>query len=687
MKYIGFFLSFTAFTFSLFAQPRTSQSCHDDLFAKQAENKFWGYVDLFDEWRVEPVFTKVYPFTGNKAVVEKYGKFGVANCEGKLYLPAEYEEIGPLTFSKSFWAKKLGKWSLVSERGDLMVPGNIVEIKEIGFNSEATWLKLQDETFGLYDKFTRRFLAAPRYTMFQIMSEQASIVQYKEKFGVVSNTDGKYLYEPVITSLKRLNSSVVIFQEKGKWGMMNTKGEVKKIAEMDSIGFILNNLFYASKDGKAGLIDASGKEVLPLVYEEVNPFYDHMSLIKRNGVYGYTTLAGKVTVPLMYEWGDVFQQGQAIVKTSAGYFIVDKNNIKLTVENYKWLVKTPSRGYYAAHRDGKYLFLDLTAKEIITPTFGLVVATDTNQFVRVQDDSTKLWNYFDVTTKDFAIKGGDFEEAKPFANGFAFVKKYGKWGVINQTGTLIVTHKYEQINYLLNGNAVYFLVIEKGKKGVLSATAVTVLPSEYDLITVATDKLWKVKKENKYQVFNLAGEDLSKSKYDYMSNAEETPTIPAWPTIISKKGKFGLLAQNQLEIIEPSFEDISYLGDGLYLSLLKGKKGMLASNGKVLAGNYLDEIRTQSEKYLPCKQGAKWGYLFNNGKMMIVPAYDEAGDFYKNLALVKLEGKWGIINKQGRMVLKNEFDSVSYLPNNKRRLVSATRTIEISEKGIIKQID
>jgi hypothetical protein len=114
---------------------------------------------------------------------------------------------------------------------------------------------------------------------------------------------------------------------------------------------------------------------------------------------------------------------------------------------------------------------------------------------------------------------------------------------------------------------------------------------------------------------------------------------------------------------------------------------MLASNGKVLVGNYLDEIRTQSEKYLPCKQGTKWGYLFNNGKMMITPTYEEAGDFYKNLALVKLEGKWGVANKQGRMMLKNEFESVQYLPNNKRRLISSTRTIEISERGVIKQVD
>jgi len=677
-------LSFICFTVQ--AQ-LPSQSCPDDLFAKQAENKFWGYVDLFEEWRIEPVFTKVYPFTGNKAVVEKYGQYGVANCKGKLIIPAEYEEVGPLTFSQSFWARRAGKWSLVNESGQLTAPGSVIAIKEVGFNSEATWLQMQDENFGLYDKRTTRFLAAPRYSMFQILSEKASIIQFKEKFGVVSNEDGQYLFEPVLSSIKKLTQQVIIFQEKGKWGMMNTNGEVKKVAEMDSIGYILNNLFYASKDGKAGLIDANGKEVLPIEYEEVNPFYEHMSLIKRNGAYGYTTLGGRVTVPLMYEWGDNFQKEQAIVKTNAGYFIIRKNNEKVTLQTYKWLVKTPSRNYYAANRDGKYLFLDLTGKEMMKPTFGLVVATDTNEFVRVQDDSTKLWGYFDITTNKMAIEGFNFDEAGLFKHRYAFVKKGLSWGVIDEKGKIIILPSYEKIEYLLSNQNVYFLVTKGDKKGLLSSDGTLILSANYELISSASNNLLKVKESGKYKILKITGEEAFKSKYDFISNPVEMPFTPEWPAIIKKKKDFGLLSQNLTELVEPSFENISFLGDNLYLTVAKGKKGIVASNGKILTGNYLDEIKPQSEKYLPCKQNGKWGYIFNTGKMMIQPAYEEAGDFYKNLAVVKLDGKYGVINKQGRLILKNEFDTVHNLPNNKRSLVSPLRTIEITEKGIIKQVN
>ena len=664
-----------------------SQSCHDDLFVKQAANKFWGYVDMFDEWRVEPVFTKVYPFTGNKAVVEKYGQYGVANCSGKLIIPAEYEEVGPLTFSESFWAKRGGKWSLVNEKGILTAPGNVIAIKEVGFNSESTWLQMQDENFGLYDKKTTRFLAAPRYSMFQILSEKASIVQVKEKFGVVSNSDGKYLFEPVITSIKKLTQQVIIFQEKGKWGIMNTNGEVKKVAEMDSIGFILNNLFYASKNGKAGLIDAQGREVLAIDYQEVNPFYEHMALIKRNGAYGYSTLGGRISVPLMYEWGDNFQNGQAIVKTNSGYFIVDKENKKVTQQTYKWLVKTPSRNYYAANRDGKYLFLDQTGKEMMKPTFGLVVATDTNEFVRVQNDSTKLWSYFNITQNKLAFENGAFDEAGLFKYKYAFVKNGGSWGVINETGKMVIQPSYEKIEYLLNNQAVYFIVYKGNKKGLLASDGTLILSANYDIISSAANGLLKVKENEKYKILKITGEDAIKTKYDFISNPIEMPFTPEWPAIIKKKKDFGLLAQNLTELVEPNYENISFLGDNLYLTVDKGKKGIISSNGKVLAGNYLDEIKPQSEKYLPCKQNGKWGYLFNTGKMMIQPNYEEAGDFYKNLAVVKLEGKYGVVNKQGRMLLKNEFDTVHNLPNNKRRLVSSTRTIEITDKGVMKQVD
>lgn len=680
-----FLLHFVLISFGT-AMAQSSQSCYEDLFPKQAENKFWGYVNLFDEWKVEPVFTKIYPFTGDKAVVEKHGRYGVVNCSGKMVIPAEFEEIGPLTFSKKFWAKQAGKWALVDELGKLTAPGSISEIKEVGFNTEVTWIKTGEETFGLYDKRKMQFLAAPRYTIFQILSEKASIIQYKEKFGIISHTDGSYLFEPVITSLKKFNQRVIVFQEKGKWGILNTDGEVKKVAELDSIGFILNNLFYASKDGKAGLIDALGKDILPIDYEEVAPFYDHVSRVKKNGLYGYTTLGGRLTVPVMYEWGDIFQQGLVIVKNSSGYFLIDKNNTKVTPQNYKWLVKTPSRGYYAAHRDGKYLFLDQTGREITPPTFGLVIPTDTNQFVRVQTDSTKTWTYYDVTQKAVAFKA-DFEDAKEFKGYYAIVKKNGLWGAVDQKGTLVVPTKYQTISYLNNNGTTLFKVEEKGKKGLISSTGAPLLPSEYDLIALATPNLLKVKIDGKYLVLTTNGELTSKSKYDFISNSIETPDSPEWPSIIIKKKKFGLLGQNQAEITEPAYENISYLGDNLYLSVSKGKKGILASNGKVVAGNYLDEILPQSEKYLPCKQNGKWGYLFTTGKMMIPPTFDEVGAFYKNLALVKLNGKWGVSNKQGRLVLKNEFDSIANLPNGKRRLHSATRTIEITDKGIIKQID
>jgi hypothetical protein len=523
--------------------------------------------------------------------------------------------------------------------------------------------------------------------MFQIISEKASIVQYKEKFGVISNLDGSYLFEPVITSLKKLSPNVIVFQEKGKWGIMNKEGIVKKTAELDSIGFILNNLYYASKEGKCGLIDASGRDILVLDYDEVQPFYEHMARIKRNGAYGYTTLGGRVTVPVMYEWGDVFQHDQTIVKANESYFLVDKQNKKITQQNYKWLVKTPARDYYAAHRNGQYLFMDLMGKEMTAPIFKTIIATDTNQFVRVQNDSTKLWQYYDVTKNALAFANLFFEEVSAFKWGYATIKKNGKWGVIDEKGNETVAPKHDKVQLLINNSQVFFVVYEKEKRGLLNASGNNVLLPEYELITASNSKLFKVKKAGKYAIVNTKGEEALKTKYDHISNLEEEPELPSWPAIVRKKNKVGLLDQYLNEIVEPSYERIEYLGDNLYASTLKGKKGMLAANGKILAGNYLDEILPESEKYLPCKQNGKWGYLFINGKMMIQPTYEEVGNFHKNLALVKMDGKWGLINKQGRWILKNEFDSVAYLPNGKRKLSSAKRTIEISERGIIKQLD
>jgi len=669
-------------SFSVLGQ---GQSCYEDIFPKQAENKLWGYVNLFEEWRVEPVFNRIYPFVGNKGMVEKNGKFGVVGCEGRMIVPADYEEIGPLANGSNFWVKRSGVWALANEKGQIIQVGNPVEIKEVA-NAEVTWLKFAEEEYRLYDKRKLNFSTPTRFSLFQILSDKASIIQFKEKFGIISHEDGNYFYEPVITSLKKLSANVIAFQDKGKWGILNPIGEVKREAELDSIGFILNNLYYASLNGKCGLISASGNSVLPLEYDELNPFHEHMSLVKKNGAYGYSNLAGKLTVPLIYEWGDIFQNDYAIVKNNLGYFIVDKNNKRITIQNYKWLVKTPSRSFYAAHRDGKYLFLDLTGKEMIKPTFGLVIATDTNQFVRVQNDTTKLWAYFDIT-KDSVAFQGRFEDAAGFKWGYAFVKNRNLWGVIDEKGKTVLPFQYDHIDYLISNSTPYFLIQSKGNYGLVSSKAIHLLTPEYELITAAIGQLLKVKKEEKYYVLKLDGTEAGKNKYEKISNSKEDPGFPDWPAVIVKKKKYGLLDQNSQEIVKPEYESISYLGDNLYVCSLDAKKGILASNGAVLLPPSMEQILNQSEKYLPVKQKGKWGYVFNTGKIMIVPTYEEVGSFHKNLAFAKLDEKWGVINKQGRWILKNEFDTVTYLADGRRRLQSTSKKVEITLKGIVKQID
>ncbi|WP_179215982.1 WG repeat-containing protein [Paenibacillus sp. MY03] len=44
-----------------------------------------------------------------------------------------------------------------------------------------------------------------------------------------------------------------------------------------------------------------------------------------------------------------------------------------------------------------------------------------------------------------------YEEARPFEDGVAFVKKDGKWGLINITGTLIVPPKYDYVGPFVEG--------------------------------------------------------------------------------------------------------------------------------------------------------------------------------------------------------------------------------------------
>ena len=89
------------------------------------------------------------------------------------------------------------------------------------------------------------------------------------------------------------------------------------------------------QDGKWGYINTQGEVVIPFIYDEVRSFHEGLSPIRQNGKWGFITPQGEVVIPCIYDFAWAFSEGLAEVKQNGKGSIINKEG-KVIVAEYGW---------------------------------------------------------------------------------------------------------------------------------------------------------------------------------------------------------------------------------------------------------------------------------------------------------------------------------------------------------------
>lgn len=623
---------------------QVGQGCYEDLMPRKNEKGQFGYSNLYGQWKVEPVFSEVKPFSGDKAIVKKGKKIGVVNCDGYLLLACEYDEVAPFSFGR-FWAKKNGKWSLFESNGKVLKENGFSEIKEISLNSNATWVK-QGELFGLYSKKENKFLLNPDFSLFQIMSDTASLAKKDKLFAVVSNKTGEFLVEPSFEKVKKQTNKLIAFKEFGKWGLMTLGGKIIKTAQYDSVDRIHPTMLLVQNEGKYGVLDMSSKPILPIEYESIGSFSDGLVPIYKNGKAGYFSIIQTVAIVPQYDSAFSFKNGVAVIRKNGKYGLIDsKNKIVIPAENER-ISRDLKRPFVVLVNNGKSKIYDLKANWQ-SGEFDKIEYTDTSTLIRVVEKGK--YGFYNLTAKIFAI-APEYDSVGAFFNGFSISKKNGKLGVIDVKDNSIIPFDYQRIQYEWVGVNMKFKVLKDDKYGILDKTGKVVIPLEYQFLLQSDLSTYKAKKDGKYALLKSIGLPITGFDYDFISNKLENSTVPEWPAIIKKKGKLGLIVNAGTEIVEPMYNSVEYLGEGVF-SVLKGKKiGLVDSRGNLFAE----------------------------------PQFESVGSFYEGQIAVQLKGKWGVISGSGELAISAEYEQYSQSPEGVRQLIKGGKSFVLLKGGKLK---
>lgn len=263
---------------------------------------------------------------------------------------------------------------------------------------------------------------------FDALSEFENGMAVAERFVEITE-DGKDITEEIIineSGFKAMDigyskieftdkpDEFLVRDESGSWKIVNQKGYSlanNKDVSFDTVGRISQGYGSAVTGGTYHLIN-SGMKVSNNTWDDIGAFHDGFTASKKGGKWALFSLDG--------------------LKETTDYTFDDvkENNFGYSYMNECFAVK----------KDGKYWFADKKGNLLSEEGFEDVKAFESKQPTSAMAGGK--WG--------FAVSDGrwylepQYEDARPFCNGYAPVKKDGLWGYINKDNELIVEPQFQE---------------------------------------------------------------------------------------------------------------------------------------------------------------------------------------------------------------------------------------------------
>lgn len=602
MKKIILSFLITLFVVSSFGQ---GQVCKQDLFPKQSTNRYWGYVNIFDQWQILPIFTTAEPFRGRTAVVLRGMKYGAVNCEGKLIVPCEYQEMKDFVGGKS-WVKKEGLWGLVNDEGKVLLQPIYKEVKEVSKYADQVWVLLND-TWGVYDFDLEQFVYQPQFHDVQVLDGKTSLVKTANQSGIIRLDTMQFIYPMELEKVVKLAPYRLAVKKNNKWGMLTYHGRMLIEPIYDTLFFKYKNLIQVQSKGYEGLANYKGEIVTPVKFDSIAAFHEGGARVCENGLCGFISVRGKLVLPIDFTYADQFSKGLCIVKRKRGFGLINSKNEWVVLDTFDVINPSHDYSYFVAQAQGCSYYINDKGEIETEKTFYFIDLDGNSRLGRVKVDAFYL---YDFENKNYVTSVG-FDSIRPQnAQVFLFEDK-GKVGVLDTAGKVRIPNLYTAIR--VENQRLQYFFIELDNKWGLRLINKELIPIVYDRLEFVDQTYLLAKKEGVYGVLDKNGNELVPVKYNELKPIIEYEQL-VWPVICRKKKKTELVPRSGKSLKLSKHEDLIYLQNGLY--------------------GYLHK--------------RKWGVLNKKGELLIEAKYEELGVYERGVLTVKENGKWLKVNKKGK---------------------------------------
>ena len=191
----------------------------------------------------------------------------------------------------------------------------------------------------------------------------------------------------------------------------------------------------------------------------------------------------------------------------------------------------------------------------------------------------------------FIIKGvltKNKEQGKIASKDYFAAFKDNKWGVIDETGSVIIDPSYSEMIIVPNSkNDVFLCTYDVDyTTGTYKTKALNSKNEDEKDNLWYEDDVLKVEKNGKYGIIDLSGKELLSCEYDQISALSGIKNALK----ILKDGKYGIVDDEGKVILKTEYADITNLGkdnkSGYIVKNTEGKYGIVDFSGNIILDKY-----------------------------------------------------------------------------------------------------
>ena len=381
------------------------------------------------------------------------------------------------------------------------------------------------------------FLNGMRHNVYRDYKKAINKVGYKQGLPKIfperprSNGYSQFTQYTYVTNFR---NGIAFVLQKNKWSIISIKGKKINKEEYDDVSYKEPGFIVVKKSESYGVVNEKGVYISSILndYQFIGQFFSEGLIpFKKNNKWGFMDKEANVAIPDIFDNVRNFESGLSLVSSDNQQFYIDKSGRFILSFDLVVPSECSLRQALAYRYQGKMRFSHVVGKENLS-FWGL-------KDFRLDFSSIELFN----ADKSFYYFIGD----NPLYpnRSYKLIKETKRWGFTDRTGKTVIDFLYEEVCAFEDG----FARVKKNCKwGVIGLKGNEVAPCVYDFIgkfmqdvhlaRVCKDKLWGAIDKN--------GEMAIKLEFGYIHNFKSGLAFAC--TVDLKKGGF---INNQGEKIYP----------------------------------------------------------------------------------------------------------------------------------------